>query len=359
MDNDDDNANRESRPAKRRKIRLACQECRDKKTRCDGNRPICDACVRKRLGPEHCIYLEAPSDVDPNYVKSLEDRIRDLERAQHSRSQLDYSQSCAARPPATVVHDASTPLPRQSQLFPESRPLAPLPALTRGNDDCHTVAAHLTDLQSHHYGDNITDTGHSGNGVSGGPAAAPFSTPAMVSSDGFSEPLCGASRYTDEPGVSAEGQANEPTVSSAQEGPLPSHCNRQQRDGHEDLFDEHTDKENEDALPGDAMGASEGTPKDARRKIFLGPSSTAAFMRMVQASSGIVDQLPQNVEDGASSTTSRTSRLRILKSKNDFVTLLDELTLPPRRLADECLEAFWDHSHLYYPVLHKPSFMKT
>lgn len=46
----------QARPSKRQKISLACHECRLRKTKCDGARPICGSCAKKKLSPEACHY---------------------------------------------------------------------------------------------------------------------------------------------------------------------------------------------------------------------------------------------------------------------------------------------------------------
>lgn len=52
-----------SRPskAKRQKIKLACQACRDRKTRCDGVRPHCSTCIKRGVSTS-CEY-EATTSV--------------------------------------------------------------------------------------------------------------------------------------------------------------------------------------------------------------------------------------------------------------------------------------------------------
>jgi hypothetical protein len=46
---------------KRLKVKLACQECRDRKIRCDGGRPVCHPCSRKQLGSDRCVYSATDS----------------------------------------------------------------------------------------------------------------------------------------------------------------------------------------------------------------------------------------------------------------------------------------------------------
>ncbi|KAH6961755.1 fungal-specific transcription factor domain-containing protein [Ilyonectria sp. MPI-CAGE-AT-0026] len=47
----------EEPPPKRRKIQLACNSCRMRKTRCDGRRPVCSPCERRGSGDD-CLYEE-------------------------------------------------------------------------------------------------------------------------------------------------------------------------------------------------------------------------------------------------------------------------------------------------------------
>lgn len=41
---------------RRRKIPLACEPCRERKSRCDGGKPICISCQRRGLSLDQCIY---------------------------------------------------------------------------------------------------------------------------------------------------------------------------------------------------------------------------------------------------------------------------------------------------------------
>lgn len=43
---------------KRRKIPLACNACRDRKSRCDGRRPACSTCEKKGTS-DKCAYEES------------------------------------------------------------------------------------------------------------------------------------------------------------------------------------------------------------------------------------------------------------------------------------------------------------
>lgn len=43
-------------PTKRQKVSIACQECRTHKTKCDGARPICGSCRKKKPEETSCSY---------------------------------------------------------------------------------------------------------------------------------------------------------------------------------------------------------------------------------------------------------------------------------------------------------------
>ncbi|KAL1953765.1 hypothetical protein VTO42DRAFT_2296 [Malbranchea cinnamomea] len=74
-----------SGPSKRRKIQLACQRCRDRKTRCDGGRPACGSCERRGLAAE-CVYDDTASVgvVHQGQISALEERVSRLERREVS-----------------------------------------------------------------------------------------------------------------------------------------------------------------------------------------------------------------------------------------------------------------------------------
>ncbi|KAJ5100107.1 hypothetical protein N7532_007108 [Penicillium argentinense] len=65
---------------KRRKIAVACDDCRARKVRCDGVQPVCGQCSR-RSDDSQCVYtgeLEKRRATQ-TYISSLEDRIKKLE----------------------------------------------------------------------------------------------------------------------------------------------------------------------------------------------------------------------------------------------------------------------------------------
>ncbi|KAH2074078.1 hypothetical protein KXW40_001995 [Aspergillus fumigatus] len=77
---------------KRRKVAVACDECRTRKVRCDGIQPVCGPCMKR--SDARCVYtgeLEKRRAVR-NYIASLESKIRHLE-SPGGRQVAGYTQS--------------------------------------------------------------------------------------------------------------------------------------------------------------------------------------------------------------------------------------------------------------------------
>ncbi|KAL3441561.1 fungal-specific transcription factor domain-containing protein [Aspergillus insuetus] len=68
---------------KRRRIAIACNECRDRKRKCDGVKPVCGSCAR-RAPSAPCIWEEGRNarGWSHSYVQSLRSRIQHLEGGQ-------------------------------------------------------------------------------------------------------------------------------------------------------------------------------------------------------------------------------------------------------------------------------------
>lgn len=97
----------DSRPSKRRKTLLACEYCRNKKTKCDGERPVCGACAKRSWGPDRCFWkhVDGREDTVPlGLVRDLERRIQELERqgATHP-STMPTSLTPGAAPTSTAT----------------------------------------------------------------------------------------------------------------------------------------------------------------------------------------------------------------------------------------------------------------
>lgn len=80
--NSPDNETPNGRPSKRRRVSVACDACRTRKSRCDGKRPSCSLC--QDLGFV-CVYTPPPTAaniiVHKDYLHGLEDRVKRLEES--------------------------------------------------------------------------------------------------------------------------------------------------------------------------------------------------------------------------------------------------------------------------------------
>ena len=101
---------------KRRKAQLACNYCRDRKTRCDGRQPACSPC-QKRGCPQECVYGESTLRTQRQVAK-LEQKIKELERtnAQLSENVRDCvsSPGAASGMPAIPTTVTRTGVPLES-----------------------------------------------------------------------------------------------------------------------------------------------------------------------------------------------------------------------------------------------------
>ncbi|KIH94143.1 fungal specific transcription factor domain containing protein [Sporothrix brasiliensis 5110] len=102
---------------RRRKIVLACEPCRERKTRCDGRKPICSSCEHRSLGLEKCIYTvgNARTASSDDYTKALHERIRHLEHAcalygieVNSAGRVSLLSNSRLRPPMSASSSTAT-----------------------------------------------------------------------------------------------------------------------------------------------------------------------------------------------------------------------------------------------------------
>ena len=77
---------------KRRRVALACEGCRQRKTRCDGVQPICGICLKRKIP---CVYGKkyTRAHVSVEYVKSLEEKLGILANDKHRSGDMNRSSS--------------------------------------------------------------------------------------------------------------------------------------------------------------------------------------------------------------------------------------------------------------------------
>ncbi|KFZ23187.1 hypothetical protein V502_02339 [Pseudogymnoascus sp. VKM F-4520 (FW-2644)] len=94
---------------KRRRVALACSNCRHRKSRCDGGRPKCSLC--NELGCD-CLYEQAGTTssltVGRGYISRLEQRLEDIEEALKG---LQQPQNVSRSDTSYSIHDDAGLLP--------------------------------------------------------------------------------------------------------------------------------------------------------------------------------------------------------------------------------------------------------
>ncbi|KAF5232763.1 hypothetical protein FAUST_8550 [Fusarium austroamericanum] len=94
-----------ARPGKARS--LACRQCRDRKIRCDGARPVCDSCSRRGLCAEQCVYPEIEHEgsiaSSRSYIRALQKRVQELEEKERQLELVAHGRDAFAA--NTPAHD--------------------------------------------------------------------------------------------------------------------------------------------------------------------------------------------------------------------------------------------------------------
>ncbi|KAH7311356.1 fungal-specific transcription factor domain-containing protein [Stachybotrys elegans] len=341
---------------KRPKIRLACQVCRDRKIRCDGGRPVCGSCARRKLGVENCVYADGGNDPPSEYIKSLESRIKDLEKTIATGSQAP---SESPRPSSTAP--VSLPGFQSVPFTGHGQPMSPASAQYQSQPQ------YLPNPMNRPYGGATPQppkiSPASGPGVPEPPYRYPSASPAVPRQPPvFQMMKSSPSATSGSPGYIASAPPRTKPPNALQDRPwisktLPS-LKQESECGSEEL----------DGV--NIMGMEANASPDSGREpgsVYLGQSSAAVFIGQVRSNSlkrrrddGRGDWLNQvaGSSEIAPSPLSRSSRDRAEKSKRERIALLHEVVLPPRSLADEHLNNYWENFHLFHPILHRPTFQR-
>lgn len=316
---------------KRPKIRLACQECRDRKIRCDGGRPTCGSCIRKRLTPDRCVYADATAvDASSDYVRSLESRIRDLEhRSPQTNRSLHPIYPANAE---TTQHTSSGGVhPVSLQYRPTENATQP-PQSVPGQPQAHD--ARLSTVLEPPIGWRLT-------------ADYPATTPSDETRDSASA----STRWS-------HGAPLPPAPLSGRRpaGTLPIGLSMDRRASAGDIANvPERSAMGLDGFVEQGQGTHDGT------SVYLGRSSAAAFLSEVR--SKFLKRHRGREHDGgpsgdSPSSTSRSGRTLSRKMEMEVADLMQQLVLPPRRVADTLLGYYWRYFWPFNPILHKKTFQK-
>lgn len=308
---------------RRRKIPLACEPCREKKVRCNGEKPICGPCARRSYPIDRCVYKieNARSESNDAYLKVLHDRIRELEEtcAQHG---LDVS-------PASTDHTEAGGGPGPSRDAP--RDMAAIDAESRTS----AAAEGLLGL---------------GSTASIGNRHIFPATPSSRSSN--LTPAISSYYQAERPGQANTGAHENPGSLGSLQTPFSNVYTSPSHNSHENV-----------TAMGAISTAEDGDGTDSPRQQYYGNSSVASFMRLARDSIPIrsyMQAMKRSEGDTSGPSINNTGLWRdINTTPTPSGFSFEDFSLPPRALADHLLECYWDRVHCLYPFFHRPSFERA
>ncbi|PWY95391.1 hypothetical protein BO94DRAFT_571971 [Aspergillus sclerotioniger CBS 115572] len=290
----------------RRKIALACDACREKKIRCDGEKPVCGSCLRRSYGIAQCAYSMENSRTasQEEYIRALRSRIKELEdiclqagvSAPDQREDASYQKDCRV----------NTARPSQRQRSsPQTATGDDQVRQTRPEIEQHAVeqASIMPRIGSSHqqqganpFHEKVTNSGR-----------------ATILRDGLNLNITRGRRDI------SEASSVSPHFDS------PGHVTTM----------------GQISTPGGALAV----PTPVRE--YYGSSSTASLMRFARVS------IPW--QSSASSAGIGSAHYQFYESPNTQYRMND-FSLPPRSLADHLLDCFWEHIACIYPFFDQPTF---
>lgn len=300
-----------------RKIPLACEPCREKKVRCNGEKPICGPCARRSYSIDRCVYKieNARSASNDAYLKVLHDRIRDLEEA-CARNGVNVSSA-----PPEIDEGVGRVQFRDDQSadgLTESR--------TSATADERRNSTSVAALPGHHH-----------------PATPLLSRTALGSASD-------ASHYQTRQPEQA-GTTVRQNLQSYDPGQSPS--------GHAYPSPSINSHDNVTAM-GAISVAEDGESTDSPQEQYYGNSSAASFMRLAKDSLPIRSYMQAMRRVGGNASGASPRNTGLWRDLNTTPTTsgfsFEDFSLPPRPLADHLLECYWERVYCLYPFFHRPSF---
>ncbi|VUC22993.1 unnamed protein product [Clonostachys rosea] len=328
-------------PRKRRRTALACEECRDRKRKCDGVKPICGAC--KNRSTAQCIWKQERNSKgwwSNSYVQELKNRIRELEDTQ-SMMNITVDLVDSAISPSEGEFGPNVALAPHTEGSPASQDV-----------DGHPQNAH-NDQVAPMCGEHVShgaDTFYVRQPEIASPLASTETAPIENASEQASALWAGlgfgtASNFVAPSGGSLEN--NDRLSMTDMEAGQPAM---------------------------DAMGVvisprTTATQPTRQGADYFGPSSTISLLREVRSAMGRRKcghgpSLPGKPEHCLTcehnaifpiSESSPPSSTRLKRGYETFNPIFG-MSLPPRAVADRLVDLFWTYMHSLYPFLHWTSF---
>ncbi|CZS96849.1 uncharacterized protein RAG0_06023 [Rhynchosporium agropyri] len=348
-----DNAASSSHPSrKRRKIALACEHCRDRKIRCDGQMPACGACQRRSntRNQPGCIYINESSTKslqEQRYVQALQERLRLFEarETQRNASSLQHS-----------YHDSGDL--RQLDIQQTHDNYIQPPAT---NSPARDISADPS------RGLHLPSTGKRQDVAYNNTYEAQTTTsPAEYSRDRSRNDIASSAGFA---GWEKRGNGNEHLSSRTGHVHQTSLLATAAAPGDEsDAFspsekirggEQSTSIPVSQESPVSAMGAAASTSAqgESNQDNFYGTSSAISLFHQVQS------HINQNGSNSATDQAWKSNQRRKSGAcysqqnlEHDSDISAENLSLPPRALADQLLKQYWQRVHCLFPIIHRKSF---
>ncbi|KAH0545362.1 hypothetical protein FGG08_000503 [Glutinoglossum americanum] len=324
------------RPHKRRKVALACDGCRERKTRCDGERPICGSCKRRSRQPGQCIYKTETMRVSvaDGSIEALHNRIRELE----TRYRIDGSSPGSNNhvPPTSHVVDMTESPPRFSPGQDHSHTL-----LNRPLSVDHILAPPWQPTQNGpgDYGPQARPGGATSNGH--GPTRSLTTTSQPIPLPMLQNGVNTAPENLD---------MGEVRPASLQ------------------ALDDQDRVDNQSPTgPLGALSLVNGNDPGGGGHLFDGQPTAPFTKQLVEAiswktensddpiSSQSAQRPPTVAFDDMGDKSRKPNPLALLCEESPSLKL-EDFVLPPRHVADHLISRYWTTCATLYPFLHEPTF---
>lgn len=306
---------------RRRKVALACETCREKKVRCDGEKPICGPCSQRSYSIDRCVYKieNARSASNDAYLKVLHDRIRELE---------EICAQNGVTAPAPVVS--------ASQIVGDNE-----------SSDNHGQRPNDNDL------DAESRASVAAEGLLGLGSRLPLSRPSSTPTAPGMTPQTYQSPMQSSQSVARDSESH---VSSHEKSRrhgsfqfLPAHMYSSPLNSHGSV-----------TAMGSISVADDRECADSPREQYYGNSSAASFMRLARDSVPIRSYLQALRQVDHNTPTTLNRDMGLWQDMNTTATpsgfQISDFSLPPRPLADHLLDCYWERIYCLYPFFHRPSF---
>lgn len=311
---------KESTP-KRVRANLACDRCRQRKTRCDGIQPVCGTCMKRNI-PCKFERKYPRAQVSVQYVKTLEEKLGIL--GPQAEGNAKVANKCSSEEPPTEGSLRIDPSPT--------------------SDILHSQNLNQQNLQQNHQQLPIQEL--------------------LLPNQQLHAPM--NSRITPQPPRNLEFTAM--SVSSLNDSHAPSYAYPNSNDK-KSLMLNNDDKHSvdytvnglatsaaykDDDSSADAMGAGSLSGNRNKDKNFYGSSAAVSFMKELATA---VDGGFQRYSD--SEDTDMTERVKYKMSRNDARSTrgLSDMLVPPRSIADRYVRNYFEFTYNLYPFVHEPTFM--